>query len=136
MIEELKNIKSEKKDLRNFGITIGLILLVIAGYLFFKEKESFQMFITIGFTLLFISFIIPVVFKPVFLIWMSFATILGWFMTHVILSLLYYTIITPIGVISRLFGKQFLELKWDQSKESYWNKRLVEGNNNDYKKQF
>ena len=48
MFEEIKNIKSEKSDLRNFGITLGLILLVISGFLFWKEKESFQIFLAIG----------------------------------------------------------------------------------------
>ena len=37
MLEEIKNIKSDKSDLRNFGITIGIILLVIRGFLLWKE---------------------------------------------------------------------------------------------------
>ena len=48
MLEEIKNIKSKKSDLRNFGITVGIILLVISGFLFWKEKESFQIFLAIG----------------------------------------------------------------------------------------
>ena len=48
MLEEIKNIKSEKRDLRKFGITIGIILLIITGFLFWKEKESFQIFLAIG----------------------------------------------------------------------------------------
>ena len=34
MLEEIKNIKSEKSDLRKYGITIGIILAIIAGFLF------------------------------------------------------------------------------------------------------
>ena len=45
MLEEIKNIKSEKSDLRNFGIIVGIILLIISGFLFWKEKESFQIFL-------------------------------------------------------------------------------------------
>ena len=51
MLEEIKNIKSEKSDLRNFGIIVGIILLIISGFLFWKEKESFQIFLAIGITL-------------------------------------------------------------------------------------
>ena len=47
MLEEIKNIKSEKSDIRNFGITLGIILLLISGFLFWKEKESFQIFVWI-----------------------------------------------------------------------------------------
>ena len=132
MLEEIKNIKSEKSDLRKFGITIGVILLIIAGFLFWKEKESFQILLTFGVTLCILGIAIPFILKPIYWVWMIFATIFGWIMTRVILSLLFYVIITPIGLIPRFFGNQFLELQWDKSKESYWNfrtnKYLQKGN--------
>ena len=137
MLEEIKNIKSEKSDLRNFGITVGIILLIISGFLFWKENESFQIFLIVGITFLLTTVAIPVVLKPVYWIWMIFATILGWFMTRLILSLLFYIIFTSIGLTSRLFGKQFLELRFDKSKESYWNFRTNEHlQNENYEKQF
>ena len=137
MFEEIKNIKSEKSDLRNFGITVGIILLIISGFLFWKEKESFQIFLAIGIILFLIAISIPAVLKPVYWIWMIFAIILGWLMTRVILSLLFYFIFTSIGLTSRFFGKQFLELRWDKSKESYWNFRTNEHRQNEnYEKQF
>ena len=137
MLEEIKNIKSEKSDLRKFGIIIGVILLVIAGFLFWKEKESFQILLTFGVTLCILGIVIPFILKPIYWVWMIFATILGWIMTRVILNLLFYIIITPIGLIPRFFGKQFLELKWDKSKESYWNYRTIKHlKMEDYEKQF
>ena len=137
MLEEIKNIKSEKSDLRKFGITIGVILLIIAGFLFWKEKESFQILLTFGVTLCILGIVIPFILKPIYWVWMIFATILGWIMTRVILSLLFYIIVTPIGLIPRFFGKQFLELRWDKSKESYWNIRTNEHlKKENYQKQF
>ena len=137
MLEEIKNIKSEKSDLRNFGITVGIILLIISGFLFWKEKESFQIFLAIGITLFFTAIAIPVVLKPVYWIWMIFAIILGWFMTRLILSLLFYVVFTSIGLTLRFFGKKFLELQWDTSKESYWNFRTNEHlQHKNYEKQF
>ena len=137
MLEEIKNIKSEKSDLRKFGITIGIILMIIAGFLFWKEKESFQTLLTIGIFLSVLGIAAPVILKPAYWIWMIFSTILGWIMTRVILSLLFYIIITPIGSISRLFGKQFIELKWDKSKDSYWNYRTTKQlKRENFEKQF
>ena len=137
MLEEIKNIKSKKSDLRNFGITIGVILLIIAGFLFWKEKESSQILLTFGVTLCILGIVIPFILKPIYWVWMIFATILGWIMTRVILSLLFYTIFTPIGLILRFFRKQFLELRWDKSKESYWNFRTNEYlKKENYEKQF
>ena len=137
MFEEIKNIKSEKSDLRNFGIIVGIILLIISGFLFWKEKESFQIFLAIGIILFLIAISIPAVLKPIYWIWMIFAIILGWFMTRLILSLLFYIVFTSIGLTLRLFGKQFLELRWDKSKESYWNFRTNEHlQKENYEKQF
>jgi len=137
MLEEIKNIKSEKSDIRNFGIIVGIILLVISGFLFWKEKESYQIFLAFGITLFFTAIVAPVVLKPVYWIWMIFAIILGWFMTRLILSLIFYFVFTSIGLTLRLFGKQFLELRWDKSKESYWNFRTNEHRQNkNYEKQF
>ena len=137
MLEEIKNIKSEKSDLLKFGITISIILLMIAGFLFWKEKESFQILLTFGITSCILGIAIPFILKPIYWVWMIFATILGWIMTRVILSLLFYIIFTPIGLILRFFGKQFLELRWEKSKESYWNFRTNEHlQNKNYEKQF
>ena len=101
-----------------------------------KEIKTFQIFLTVGVVLFFLGVALPVILKPIFWIWMIFATILGWIMTRVILSIMFYVIFTPIGLILRLFGKQFIELKWDKSKDSYLNYRLSKPELGSYEKQF
>lgn len=132
----ISEIKTTRKETRSFGITIGLILLVISAILFWKANTSYLIFIIIGLVLLGSGLTIPIILKPIYFIWMVFATILGWIMTRVILSLLYYAIMTPIGLILRLFGKQFIELEWDKSKGSYWNYRSSKTEIASYEKQF
>ena len=58
-------------------------------------------------------------------------------MTKFILTLLFYLIVTPIGVISKLFGEDFLGLEKEIFCDSYWNLRdsNMEKNQN-YKNQF
>ena len=137
VLEEIKQIKSSKKDLRNFGITIGIVLLLIAGFLFFKEKELFQTFLYIAGAFVVIGLILPTILKPIYLIWMTFAVIIGWIMTRVILSLFYYTIITSIGVIMRTFGKDFIDKTKVIYTDSYWNQRDGDiEKNQDLEKQF
>ena len=137
MFDEIKHIKTGKKDLRSFGVTIGIILLLIAGFLFYKDKESFQIFLYIAGAFIGSGMIIPIILKPIYIVWMTFAVVLSWFMTRVILSLLFYVIITPIGLVLRIFGKDFLELKKQAVQGSYWNQRdsNLEKNQN-YEKQF
>jgi len=137
MIDEIKNIKTGKSDLRKFGITIGTVFLIIGGFLFWKEKELFKLFLTIGIVLFATGIVIPAFLTPAYWAWMVFATLLGWVMTRVILTLLFYVIFTPIGLIGRSFGKQFLDLKLDSSKLSYWYMRTVNtSNGKNYEKQF
>ena len=136
MFEEIKNIRTSIKDFRSFGITIGIIFLVIAGFLFFKEKESYQVFLYIAVAFLGLGYIIPAILKPIYIVWMVFALILGWLMTRVILILVYYIILTPIGIITKLFGEDFLKLK-KSNVGSYWNTRDSEIElHQDYEKQF
>ena len=126
MFEEIKNIKTGKKEIRNFGITFGIIFLAIAGFLFFKEKESSQLFFYLAGSFICFGFIVPAILKPIYLFWMIFAVVLGWIMTRLVLSVLYFLIVTPIGLIPRLLGKQFLDLKWDKKTATYWNYRPEE----------
>ena len=137
MFEEIKHIKAGKKDLRSFGVMIGIIFLLIAGFLIYKDKESFQMLLYIAGSFIGLGLLIPILLKPIYILWMAFAIILGWIMTRLILSLLFYVIITPIGVILKIIGKDSLELKKQAVKESYWNQRdkNLEKNQN-YEKQF
>jgi hypothetical protein len=137
MIEELRNIKSGKRDLRNFGITIGVVLLILAGFLFWKERQLYKLSVTVGVILLASGLTVPSLLKPVYWVWMVFATILGWVMTRLILTVLFYAVITPIGLVSRLFGKQFLERKWSGSTTTYWTYRVNKGSDGrDHERQF
>jgi len=127
LIEEIKNIKSDKKELRKFGITVGAVLVLIGfAFQFFGNNYSFYMIIgTIGAVLIFFGVIYPNILLPLHKIWMSLAVVLGFIMTRVILSILFYLIVTPIGFIAKLTGKDFLDLKIEKDKESYWHKREI-----------
>ena len=136
MFEEIKNIKTSSKDIRSFGITIGIILFIISAILFYYDKSSHQIIAYIGGGFIALGTIIPILLKPIYILWMTFAVILGWVMTRVILSIVFYFIMTPIGLLTRLLGEDFLALKKSNS-GSYWNNRdqAVELNQ-DYEKQF
>ena len=136
MIEEIKNIKSSNKDIRSFGITMGIIFFIISTTLFYYDKSSYQIIAYIGGGFIALGTIIPILLKPIYILWMTFAVMLGWVMTRVILSLVFYFIMTPIGLLTRLLGEDFLALKKSNS-ESYWNNRDRNyETSQDYEKQF
>ena len=121
MYDDLKKIRKDNKAIRDFGILIGFILLIIAGILFYKERESYELIILLGIAFIGFGLGMPIILKPFYSIWMYFAVVLGWFMTRLILGLLFYIVVSPIGLISRLFGKRFLDLKNSSINSSYWN---------------
>jgi len=137
LLEEIKNIKSEKKDLRNFGITFGVVLGLLGGALWWKNKDTYSIFIILSLAFFFLGFVLPNILRPLQKAWMIMAVILGWFMTRLILSVLFYVVFTFIGVLAKLFGKQFLDMKIDESSKSYWNYRKpVPFNKSNYERQF
>ena len=136
MFEEIKSIKTSNKDIRSFGITIGIILFIVSSVLLYYENGSYQLIAIIASAFIGFGILLPIIIKPIYILWMTFAVILGWVMTRVILSMVFYFIMTPIGLITRLVGEDFLDLKKLNS-NSYWNKRDSSKElSQDYEKQF
>ena len=132
----ISRIKITKEEIRKFGIVIGIILLIIGVILLWKRNIYYPMLMITGIFLLGGGLSIPIILKPIYIIWMIFATIMGWLMTRFILSLLFYGLITPISLIARLMGKKFIYLRWDKINNSYWNYRSNKVQNVDYEKQY
>ena len=137
ILEEIKNIKSSKRDLRKFGLTIGIALIVVSVLLAINGKNSTFYFGALGLLFLVIGLVAPRTLKLLNIIWMSISIILGWLMTRLILIILFYVVLTPIGLLSKLFNKDFLDLKIEKEKQSYWQKRNPKKfDPADYERQF
>jgi hypothetical protein len=135
--EEFKNIKETKRDLRKFGLTVGGVLLILAALLFYFDKSSAIYFAIIGSLLLISGLTFPQILKPLNKIWMGLAVVLGFFMSRLILTILFYIALTPISLIAKLVGKKFMILKYDKSAKSYWEKRtIIQKKQIDYERQF
>ena len=135
--EEFKHIKETKKDLRKFGLTVGIVLAAIGTLLFYFEKSSAIYFTIIGGLLILLGILLPQLLKPLNKIWMGLAIVLGFIMTRLILTTLFYLVITPIGFLAKIFGKKFMLLKYDKSAKTYWEKRsIIQKKQIDYERQF
>ena len=138
LIEEIKNIKSEKRDVRNFALTIGIVLGLLGGLLWWRGKDFYHYFLFISIILIFFGLVFPAILRPLQKAWMILAVILGWFMTRVILIVLFFMVITPLGIMARLLGKDFLNRKFNEKEKSYWTarNRLNIDNKSSYEQQF
>jgi 4-hydroxybenzoate polyprenyltransferase len=135
--EEFKLIKETKKDLRKFGLTVGGVLVIIAAFLFWFEKPSAIYFAIIGAFLILTGLIYQSFLKPFNKVWMGLAIVLGFIMSRVILTIFFYLILTPISLLAKLFRKKFMDLKYDKSAKTYWEKRsIIHKKPIDYERQF
>ena len=139
IIEEIENIKSGKKELGQFGLTIGIVVGLLGLLLWWFGKDYYPYLLVVSAAFLLLGLTLPVALKPIQKIWMAIAVVLGWLMTRVILVILFYLIFTPIGVLGRIFGKSFLDLKFGKigNVNSYWiPKGKVELDRSQYERQF
>ena len=137
LLEEIKNIKSGKKELREFGITIGIVLGLFGGLFLWREKSFYYYFFIGSAVFLVFGLLAPAVLKPIQKIWMAIALVIGFFMTRVILSILFYLVVTPISFLTKFLGKDILDIKIDRKAASYWQLREKKPFDKlDYERQF
>jgi hypothetical protein len=135
--EELRYIDKSDEAVKKTGLTVGVVLILISLLLWYLGKTSFVYFSIIGGLLVILSFIAIPVLRPFHKLWMMLALAMGFVMSRVILTLLYYLVLTPIGLVAKLVGKKFMPLGFDKSANTYWEKRdLAAKQKIDYDRQF
>jgi hypothetical protein len=137
IIEEIKNIKSGKRELRQFGITIGLVLGLLGSWFLWRNKEGGSLLLIAATLFLSLGFILPRLLKPFQKLWMTLAVLLGWLMTRIILTILFYLVVTPIGLLAKVSGKDFLNRKFNSDASSYWiPRKAITPEKRNYENQF
>ena len=114
----------KRKELRNFGLMFGVIFTGIGLYQLYNDTaETARMTLWVLGGLFFITGLaVPVVLKPIFTAWMKFAFVLGWVNTRIIITLIFFLVITPIGLIMRVVKGDILSERLDKQAETYWHK--------------
>ena len=101
-IQELDN-----KELREFGLISGLIVLVVFGFILPIVRHhalSVWPYIIAGILCIW-AIVAPGTLSYVYHIWMRIGLVLGWIQTRIILGVIFYFIVFPMGLISRLFAR-------------------------------
>lgn len=119
--EELTTLEISKKILRKFGLMVGGIFLLI-GFWIYHSSQSFAgiIFICIGILLLVFGSLFPNALSGIYKVWMGLAFALGWLVSRLLLIVLFYFVLTPVGFIAKIVGKKFLDIDYKVKKESYW----------------
>lgn len=109
------------KELREFGLIFGVILVVFFGVLLpWAFAKPFSLWPWWVFALTgSMALIYPLSLKPFYKVWMLFGAVMGWINTRLILGVVFYCVFMPFGLIMKLFGKDLLSRKLDSSLTTY-----------------
>lgn len=130
-------VRLSKPELRKFGLTVGGAFAVLGALSFWRGHElPPRVMWAVAVLLIVPGVVAPALLGPVHRIWMAFATVLGHVNTRIILTLLYYLVVTPIGLVMRLF-RDPLDRSLRDAKDSQWIKRDSQPVNPErYERQF
>ena len=135
--EELKQIDISDNAVKKTGLTVGIVLIIISLLLWYLGKMSFIYFSIIGGLFLILALIAIPVLRPFHKLWMMLTLMMGFVMSRVILTILFYLVLTPVALIAKLVGKKFMPLGFDKNAVTYWEKRGNSVNKKiDYERQF
>ncbi len=94
------------KDLRQFGLLVGGVFAVIGLWPLVSRSEPLHLWAMIlGSLLIVLGAVVPQSLKQVHHGWMKIGHVLGAINTKIILGIIYYGLITPMGLVMRLMGK-------------------------------
>ena len=115
-------MKSQSSN-RSFGILFFIVFLILSLWPLKNGNNLNLYFLITSGIFLILGAINSKLLTPLNKTWIKFGEILGLIIAPIVMSLVYFVILTPVSLIVRLFGKDLLGLKFLKEKETYWIKR-------------
>lgn len=111
-----------RKQFRDFGLMFGVVLTGIGLYQLYNDTAETARYVLwmLGGVFFITGLATPMVLKPIYTVWMKFAFALGWVNTRIIITLIFFLVVTPIGLIMRILKRDLLAEKINKNTETYW----------------
>jgi hypothetical protein len=109
-----------RRTIVSFAMIVSAALLVIAAFQWRRGAPQWVLvtLLSIAAALLLGAAIAPSLLRPVYRGWMRLGEVLGWVNTRIILTLIFFLVVTPIGLLMRLFGRSPIAVA--KRNDSYW----------------
>ena len=117
---DLKNNKISSN--RNFGVVFFIFFMIISLFPLFKDDNVRVWAVVVAIIFLILSLLNSSLLSPLNKIWFKFGIFLGKIISPLIMGIIFFLVVTPIGLIMRLLGKDLLNLKFNKN-QSYWIKK-------------
>jgi hypothetical protein len=113
-----------RRELRAFGLSLGVVCLLWAGGLAWAGRPGAVPWLgTAGPVLLLLAWLAPGALAPLHRVWMPAARALARLLTWILLTLVFYLVFTPFGMIMRATGRDPLHRRWERQAPTYWIQR-------------
>ena len=122
---------------RKFGYFFSTVFFVVSAYFYLKEcTNTSYLFAVLSLLFLMTTVIKAETLLPLNKLWMHFGLLLGMIVSPIVLGFIFFGVFTPISLLTRLFGRDELRLKFT-NRTSHWKGRNIENTQNDaFKNQF
>ncbi len=130
--------KPSDREMRWFGL-VPLGFFGLIGGLILMQVETLTVptiFWSIGLCLCVLYYALRPFRLLLYRCWMKAVFPIGWTISHLLLAIVYYLMITPIGLIMRLCGRDSMQRKFEPEAQTYWIERRSHGDVARYVRQF
>ena len=104
---------------RSFGIIFFIFFLILTTYPLLKGEDLRLWTLVISLVFLILGLLNSKILTPLNRLWFKFGLLLGRIASPIIMGIIFFFIVTPTGLIMKLFRKDLLNLKYNQD-QSYW----------------
>ena len=116
----MAEIVPDNKTLRSFGLLVGGVFGVIGMLpLVFRREPPRLWALGLMAALVGLGLVAPALLRQPYRGWMVLGHALGWINTRILLSLVFYLVVTPMGFVMRLLGKDPMRRRFDANAASY-----------------
>jgi hypothetical protein len=121
--DDYLNLDRSPRALRRFGFTVGSVILFLGSVLLWRHHRAGWLVISIGPVLVLAAAFVPTMLRWVHGPWMIVSFLLGWIVSGILLTLLFFLVVTPIGLLQRLFGHNAFDADFKADAPGYWEPR-------------
>jgi hypothetical protein len=118
-----ERIRGTKDEVRRFGVLFAALCTAAGVYARYAGSPRWGWWVAGGAFFLITGIAARPVLRPLYLAWMRLASVLAWVNTRILLGAVFLLVITPIGLVLRLFGKELLDERIEREASSYWKTR-------------
>ena len=110
------------KVLRWFGVLLGLFFLLVGGVLYWRAGPGTapKVLFALAGVLPALYYLVPPLRRPMYLGWIYLAWPIGIVLSFTLLAVIYYLVLTPIGLVMRLFRRDPMQRGFDANAKTYW----------------